>query len=568
MRRIYLEADTRALFPSPDFPDLDDAQKAQRLWTILGIVSLSFTLESLVDIVLLPALATRWLLVILLVDSTALILFAISRRGYIRQASLALVVIMWALVTVLAVTEGGIRTPTIDIAYLVIILLAGLILGEKAGIVTGVISCLSLFALSELSPYLPPLVVRRTAVTIWEADVFYLAIAIGLQYMAVHTIRQSLDQTHHELMQRKQAEERLKKAKEYAERLIQTANGIVVGLDGLGRITLFNQAAQEITGYSQDEVIGRQWVEVFMPREHFGPAWEKLTHPKGGTFPANFENPIITRSGEERWIAWHTSEIRDQGDMDGTICFGVDITDHRQLENERMKRQLQTEVHRMLTEQVEQERLKIARDLHDGPVQDLVAATFTVQCLIEDAVSDEMGTTLKDLQNVLQDQISSLRGFAGELRSPTLAKFGLEKAINEHLDNLSARDPGLSVQFTAEQDETLLPEEARLTFFRVFQEAMNNIMRHAHASEVNVRFQKDPAHAELVIEDNGIGFDPPSDWMDLARKGHLGMVGMRERIELIGGALEVESRPGKGTTLRISAPLDHQGEAQDEDLGR
>jgi PAS domain S-box-containing protein len=531
---------------------------------ILGIVALSFTLESIVEIILLPELTTRWLLVIAAILSTTVILFALSRRGFVRLASIGLVAVMWTLVTTLALTEGGIRTPTIDIAYLIIVIVAGLTLNERVGILTGVICAMSLLALGWLTNFLPASIVNRTPLTIWTADVFYLAIAITLQYLAVHAIRRSLAQAHSELAQRKAVEKRLQQSRDYNEKLIQTANVIVVGLDLVGNITTFNQAAEEITGYSSEEVKGKSWLQILMPWEHFSSIWDQLTHLDRGMLPVSFENPLLTRSGEERWIAWHTGEIRDQGEPEGTICFGVDITDHRALESERMKRQLQLELHRMLNDQVEQERLKIARDLHDGPVQDLVGATFTAQYLLMgDAKNETLRQGLKEIQRVLQEQISSLRGFAGELRSPTLVKFGLEKGMREQLDRLAARHPEISFELSAFQDDPLLPDESRLTLYRVFQEAMNNIIRHARATQVKIRFTKDTARAELVIQDNGVGFAPPPEWMELARRGHLGLVGMRERVETIGGTLEIDTAPGQGTTLRISAPVEARSDGME-----
>ncbi|MCL4562525.1 MAG: hypothetical protein M1281_18175, partial [Chloroflexi bacterium] len=138
----------RYLFHLPHFDDERQTQQVRLLWLVLGIVALSFTLESVIELFILPGNALRWLFFIGVVDITSLVLLAISRRGYVSQASMALVGVLWALVTGLAITEGGIRAPTVDIAYLVIILIAGLLLNEKAGIITGVISALTLLGLA------------------------------------------------------------------------------------------------------------------------------------------------------------------------------------------------------------------------------------------------------------------------------------------------------------------------------------------------------------------------------------------------------------------------------------
>ncbi|HEY3345342.1 MAG TPA: ATP-binding protein, partial [Anaerolineaceae bacterium] len=112
-----------------------------------------------------------------------------------------------------------------------------------------------------------------------------------------------------------------------------------------------------------------------------------------------------------------------------------------------------------------------------------------------------------------------------------------------------------------EEDAQTIPEALRLVLFRVFQEALNNINRHARASQVKVRLQLASQRVILEIEDNGVGFAAPDDWLELARQGHLGLVGMRERAEAVRGNLVLRSAPGEGTWIHVQLPLEC-----DEDL--
>ena len=130
----------------------------------------------------------------------------------------------------------------------------------------------------------------------------------------------------------KQIEESLQSAKEYAENLIQTANAIVVGLDINGNIKTYNKAAEEITGYTISELQGRNWFEVIVPRKRFPEVWEIFEKLMEGGLPRYFENPILTKTGEERYIIWHNNEIREHGKITGSISFGIDITERRQTE--------------------------------------------------------------------------------------------------------------------------------------------------------------------------------------------------------------------------------------------
>jgi len=130
----------------------------------------------------------------------------------------------------------------------------------------------------------------------------------------------------------KRAELSLKAAKEYAETLIQTANAMVIGLDNHGTITLFNNAAEAITGYTATELAGRNWFEVIVPKDQYPQVWEQFNRLLVGGLPINFENPILTKSGEERYIVWKNSEIRNNEQTVGTISFGIDITERKRAE--------------------------------------------------------------------------------------------------------------------------------------------------------------------------------------------------------------------------------------------
>jgi PAS domain S-box-containing protein len=128
-------------------------------------------------------------------------------------------------------------------------------------------------------------------------------------------------------------------SKDFAENLIQTANAIVVGLDNSGNIRVLNQAAERITGYASKEVEGRNWFEVIVPRDRYPEVWREFERLTAGGLPRNFENPILTKSGEERFIVWQNNEVREQGQVVGTISFGIDITERRLLEEALLKSQ-------------------------------------------------------------------------------------------------------------------------------------------------------------------------------------------------------------------------------------
>ncbi len=260
--------------------------------------------------------------------------------------------------------------------------------------------------------------------------------------------------------------------------------------------------------------------------------------------------------GKERTYDITAEPLREaDGTVVGLTAAAIEITDLLRMKTEMIRREEQVEIQRLINQSQEVERTRIARELHDGPLQELIYASFLVQDIESEEDAARRGEKLGQLSSWLQDQAASLRAFTSELRPPALAPFGLEKAIQSHMRQVEMRFPGIKLYRDLMPDRQAIPEDTRLALYRIYQEGMNNILKHANASEVSVRFQFDQQQAEIVLSDNGSGFDVPKNWVRLARKGHLGLVGMRERVESIGGSLLVQSALGAGTTVRVTAPL-------------
>ncbi|MBI5017517.1 MAG: PAS domain S-box protein [Deltaproteobacteria bacterium] len=131
----------------------------------------------------------------------------------------------------------------------------------------------------------------------------------------------------------KKAEEELRRSRDFAEKLLQAANALVVGLDPAGSVTVFNAAAERVTGYSVADLAGRNWFELLVPPAVYPEVWEEFHRlTRAGAFLGTFENPIRTKTGEERHILWQNTVLRDGGEVTGTISFGVDVTERKQAE--------------------------------------------------------------------------------------------------------------------------------------------------------------------------------------------------------------------------------------------
>jgi signal transduction histidine kinase len=223
------------------------------------------------------------------------------------------------------------------------------------------------------------------------------------------------------------------------------------------------------------------------------------------------------------------------------------------IERRRIEAEL-AETQRRLIDNTEAERLQLAQELHDGPMQELYGLTYQLEALRADLENDAHQDLALDVQQKIKGVIHTLRATAGELRPPALAPYGLEKAIHSHAEQFQSTNPNLKIRLQLQSDRKMLPERVRLALFRIYQTALANVVRHAGASTVDVRLVIDAEQVYLEIQDDGCGFNIPKRWIEMVRQGHLGLVGAQERAEAIDGRLEIQSEVGKGTLIRVIAP--------------
>jgi signal transduction histidine kinase len=236
-----------------------------------------------------------------------------------------------------------------------------------------------------------------------------------------------------------------------------------------------------------------------------------------------------------------------QGVVGLTVAV-MDVTDQRRLEAERQDYAAQMELQRRLLEHSEKERIELARNLHDGPIQSLVGLGFSLQIIKDIQKADRMDGDgeLHQMGVEIKNAIAELRGFCNELRPPVLSRLGLRRALLENIEEFHQRNhQPIKTSIDFPDDLKPISDPISLALYRIYQHAISDIVRHAEASEVWVRCKTDPQEILFEIHDNGKGLSGPVDWVAYARDGHLGIVGMKERAEAVGGAIQLISEPGK-----------------------
>lgn len=204
----------------------------------------------------------------------------------------------------------------------------------------------------------------------------------------------------------------------------------------------------------------------------------------------------------------------------------------------------------------EQERQQISRDLHDGTIQSLVVVCQQIDSIryFSTALPSSLNEELLAIRHSVAQIVDGLRDFTKALRPPILDDLGLEASIRQLLTNLTERT-GINAELEVVGEERQLPAEKETGMFRIAQEALRNVERHAKATKVTATITLTNTEAVLDILDNGVGFVVPRSRNDFASAGKLGLLTMVERAELLGGRLKIESRPVRGTRVIASVPL-------------
>jgi signal transduction histidine kinase len=206
-----------------------------------------------------------------------------------------------------------------------------------------------------------------------------------------------------------------------------------------------------------------------------------------------------------------------------------------------------------VTQAQETERKRISRDLHDETLQTLIVLARQ----LDDLTDNSPGITPEEIRQKVQKLIEEVHHFSQELRPSLLDDLGLVPALKSLCADLS-KNSGINVAFKVKGSPVHLEPELEVTLYRIVQEALSNVRKHSQATKADVNLLSEIGRVVLTIQDNGIGFKVPSNYEGLTQRGKLGLIGMQERAQLLGGIITVESEPGKGTRLSITVPLVQQ----------
>jgi len=334
--------------------------------------------------------------------------------------------------------------------------------------------------------------------------------------------------------------------------LFEHANDAIFAHDLDGHVFAANEACAKLTGYSKDELLSMKVGLLFSP-EDLEKARALERDLLAGSVESQNERVELTlrrKDGRPVTIELASTVISAEGVPRGIQHIARDITEQR-----RAHESMQSYV-REITRAQEDERLRISRDLHDETAQSLLLVSQRLDALISEPrwqLTEDAKRSAEDIRRLTLQTLADLRRLSEALRPRILDDLGLIPAVGWVADQL-ARQAGIEVNLDVRGTQRDLSREREVLLFRIAQEALSNVRRHAQATHVDVVLEFGESEVRLTVCDNGRGFVVPAAPGDLAGTGKLGILGMMERASLLGGRLSVQSEPGRGTRVRVDVP--------------
>lgn len=383
----------------------------------------------------------------------------------------------------------------------------------------------------------------------------------GLLEERVRARTAELAERNRQLMQeialREQATAALQESEARHRQLIDSAASAIIRLKTDGTITFMNEFGEQLFGWAADEAVGKPITMLLPEFETSGRSLSDLVQSvvDNPEEYATFENENVTRDGRRIWMAWSNRPIYDaEGQLAEIMTVGQDRTVQHQAEQELVESQ--ERLRRLASELAlaeERERRRIASEIHDNLSQTLAFARMRLSAILSEA-PEEQKPDLGQLQELLESAVADTRSVTFELSPPVLYTMGLEAAVEWLARHLGERH-GFSVHLQKPDEPRHLTEEARTILFQAVREVFNNMIKHARAHNAFVDIAEVDGHLQVQVRDDGVGFDPDKAKWSAKQTSGFGLFNIRERLQQLGGGMEIDSAPGEGTTIRLRVPL-------------
>lgn len=357
--------------------------------------------------------------------------------------------------------------------------------------------------------------------------------------------------TTHDITERRRMEQELQKQKSFMWQVMDTDPNQIFVRDAKGNFLLANQSAAAAHGMTPNEMLGKNLAEIDPSPEEAASCLQTDRELIGQGRKLDLVELHTLPSGEQRWMLMIKRRLTMPDGQLGELCIAVDITEQKRYEielAESYKKLQQLSLH--LENVRSDEREKIALNLHDEMGATLAAIKMGIAWLAPKLPADapQLSAEAARITGLVSDGIHTMHQIVTQLRPNLLGDVGLAAAIKDYAKKFR-RHSGIECILDLPEEELTLNESQSLTIFRILQESLTNVVKHARANRVDIHFAERGGSLQMVIKDNGIGFDPAMH-MEQA----FGLLGIRERALMVGGKTRISSAPGKGVRVSVSIP--------------
>jgi PAS domain S-box-containing protein len=355
-----------------------------------------------------------------------------------------------------------------------------------------------------------------------------------------------------DVTRRKQMENALRKSEAQKTALLDAAVDRIRYVDTDMKIIWANKTTIDASGMAPEDLIGKPCYQLFVGRNTPCEGCPTLRSKKTG----RIERAVIQQPGangirgESYWDAYCVPLKNEAGNPESFIQIARNITEQRRAEE-----QIRTLTQELMKAQ-ESERQMISRELHDRVAQELAAVKINCEMLLNHhpAIPPEIRLKISEMTRTLQESIKAVRDLSYDLRPPVLDEMGLVQTLFQYCHDFSENN-GINVDFSAAGMKGLkLDFDTEISLYRLVQEGLTNIKKHADAGHVTIRLVAASPNIILRIEDNGRGFDVQERLANITKEKRMGIRSIEERVKLLQGEMVLRSKPKQGTKIFIKFP--------------
>jgi len=366
-----------------------------------------------------------------------------------------------------------------------------------------------------------------------------------------------------DISEKRKAEKEILDAKDFLENIFKTSVDGIVVTDRHSYITMVNETVAAILGCSKDELIGKH-IDEFIPKgkKHRERVNKLIATVLEKGFVTGFERSWLRKDGSAIDVETNVASLKDKkGNIIGSVASIRDITERKHAERKIIEYQNQLRsLASQLTSSEEQNRQKFATFLHDQIGQTLFVLKIKLEMLQKTKSLKENKESLKDIFAMVNQLIEHTRSLTTELSPSILHQLGLRAGLEWLAEQTHERE-GIIVQFEDDKQSKSLDNDISILLFRAVRELLINITKHAKAQKVKVSLRSDETSVRVCVEDDGIGFNASETISSLSKNNSFGLFSIKERLNYLGGHLEIKSTPGHGTRITLHAPLKGKNES-------